>query len=98
MNFYKKNKGKIKDIPLTIKRSVYNLLKEIDFDEVDGLLKDKNSSITSREIDGLQITVSKNSIMVFIKMKYYDLDTKMLSDDKILTFKVKRTEVEDLCK
>jgi hypothetical protein len=98
MSFIKEDKGKIKDIPLTVRKYVYNFLKEIDFDKVDEILDINGGGVISEEVNGLQIAIFKDSIMIFVKMKYYDFDNKELTDDKILTFKIKRNEIESLCK
>ena len=97
MHFFKEDKDKIEDIPLIIRKLVYSSLKEIDFDRVDKILNVNGGGVISEETNGLQIAIFRDSIMVFVKMKYYDFDNKELTDDKILTFKIKRTEIESLC-
>lgn len=97
MDFFKKSKGKIKDIPLIIRENVYTCLKEIDFDEIDKILHANGGGIICEETEGLRIIIFKDSIIVLIKMNYYDLNIKELSEDRILTFNIKRNEIENLC-
>jgi hypothetical protein len=95
------NEGKIKDIPLVVRKHVYDCLKTVDFDEVDKEFDGHGGDgciVIKEEFKNVELIVLEDSIMVFVRMFCYDLDLKELSEDKILTFKIKRDEIEGLCK
>lgn len=98
-NVFPGDKGKTMDLPLWFRKKIYDCIKQIDFDEIDEMLKNPDAgAIMCSEFKGLNIVIGKDNIIVFIRTGFYNIDAKEMGEDKIFTFKVLRDELENLIK
>lgn len=58
-------KGQITDLPLWFRKKIYGCIKQIDFDEIDEMLKNPDvSTVSCTEFEGLNIIVGKDEIFI----------------------------------
>lgn len=98
-NVFPGPKGNVLDSPLWFRKKIYDCIKQIDFDEINEMLKNPEAeAIMCNEFKGLNIAIGKDKIVVFIRMKFYNTDTKETEKDKVFAFGIPRDELEDLIK
>lgn len=94
-----KKGGRVDDLPIEIKRQVYDFIMSLDLDEDDRLRAEGQYGMhQSYEVPGIGVIVCDDKIIALIKMAVYDLDSESVDDEIMVAMGIPRNDIERLIK
>lgn len=94
-----KKGGSVDDLPIEIKRQVYNFIMSLDLDEDDKLRAEGQHGMhQSDEVPGIGVIVYDEKIVALIKMGVYNLESESVDDEIMVAIGIPRNDIERLIK
>lgn len=96
----KSAKGKVEELPLYIRKKMYDLIISIDLEEDDRLRAEGKFGIhQSEEEPCMGIIVYDEKIVMLMRTGVYDLENQSMTDKEVLvSVGISRDRIEDLIK
>ena len=91
--------GNVDELPIEIKKHVYDLIMSIDLDEDDKLRSEGQYGMhQSDEAPGISVIVYDKKLIALIKMDAYDLESGLVDDEIMVAPGVPRNDMKRLVK
>jgi len=89
--------GTVYDLPIEVRRVIYDFIKCIDLDEDDRHRAEGSyHGHVSEEFPGLNAVVSDERITILLQMGVYDEEKQRVDGEKVLAVGVPRNDIEGL--
>lgn len=102
MNFIgtiKKDGGDMRDLPIEVRQKVYDFISGIDLAADDAMREEgKYGMYSDDDVPGLHAVVASDKIVVILKMGVYDLESKSINDEIVMSVGIPRNDIAALIK
>jgi len=95
-----KTKGKVEELPLYVRKKIYDIITSIDLEEDDSRRAEgKFGMHQSEEEPGIGVVVYDEKIVILMRTGAYDMENQSMTDEEVIvSVGIPRDEIESLVK